>query len=135
MGPPFLESFNVNKIYCSYCGKEAKLVNGNEIYHNREDLFDRFFYFCQDCNAYVGCHKITKNPLGTLANKELRDKRKFLHKTFDRIWQEGKISRTEAYNKLAKFLKISKSKCHIGKFGIRQCDYVLNLLKDGKFYE
>lgn len=57
---------------CPYCGKDSVLVNGHVIYPHRPDLLEKKFYWCKPCDAYVGCHPGTANPLGRLANAELR---------------------------------------------------------------
>ena len=57
-------------------------------------------YYCEPCNAYVGCHKNSRKPLGTLANKELRELRIRTHEIFDPLWKSGKMTRSEAYKML-----------------------------------
>ena len=39
---------------CPYCGKDAALVTGDKIYPHRPDLYDRNFWLCTACDAYVG---------------------------------------------------------------------------------
>lgn len=95
---------------CPYCDKNAKLVTGKEIYPHRTDLYGKFFWLCADCDAYVGCHPVTKhnkcasNPLGRLANAELRKAKMKAHASFDPIWKSGCKSRADAYKWLAESL-------------------------------
>lgn len=116
---------------CPYCVKPAELVTGMEVYGKWQE---KFFWRCQGCDAYVGCHPGTKTPLGSLANANLRDARSHAHAMFDPLWQSGKMTRSEAYAKLAEFLNIPVEACHIGyfdeylcyrtiDFGVRECDF------------
>ena len=73
-------------IKCPYCEKVPELVTGDKVYPHRKDLYSKWFWRCEPCNAYVGCHPGTKNPLGTLANQELRAWRLQAHHAFDPIW-------------------------------------------------
>lgn len=115
----------MKKLKCPYCKRFAKLVESSEIYNGSRDY--GYLYFC-DCDpeyVYVGCHKGTKKPLGTLANKELRSLRKDLHIIFDQRWENGKCQRTNSYRWLAKQMGITNNKCHIGKFNKEQCEEAL----------
>ena len=94
---------------CNYCGKEAEWVENKEIYGKNYGK-SYMVWLCRDCDAYVGCHNNTKEPLGILANKELRELRKQAHALFDPIWKE-KGSRAKAYAWLVKNTGVQ----HIGE--------------------
>lgn len=124
-------------VTCQYCGKSAKLVNGLVIYPHRADLADKMFWLCKPCDAYVGCHAPSRHnkfdkaqPLGTLANKVLRQVRSLAHKTFDEIWRSGKKSRSEAYAWLASQLLIKQEDCHIAMFDYEQCRKTVKIAND-----
>lgn len=106
---------------CPYCGKCTELVTGDVIYPRRPELHRKKFYLCKPCDAYVGCHPGTENPLGRLANKELRRAKMRAHAAFDPLWQDGKLRRREAYAALASMLGIDVNDCHIGMFDIEMC--------------
>jgi len=60
------------EVYCDYCGKPTIYVKDSEIYSRS---YGGWVYWCKDCDAYVGTHKTGKlkgQPLGRLANQELR---------------------------------------------------------------
>jgi hypothetical protein len=117
-------------VVCSYCGRQAELVNGNAIYPHRPDLSKKLFYRCAPCGAYVGCDPGTKKPLGSLANAELRKVRSDAHAVFDPKWRSGAWgSRHEAYAKLAKMLGVATDECHIGGFDFDTCQKVVALCK------
>lgn len=105
---------------CPYCEGQVHLVTGAIIYPHRPDLYNRMFYLCEPCNAYVGCHQKTGKPFGRLANKELRAAKQLAHKTFDPIWKDAHLSRSEAYAWLAEQMQISPKNCHIGMFDVAQ---------------
>lgn len=78
-------------------------------------------YRCKTCNAYVGMHPFTNIPLGTLANAPMRQARKACKAPFETLYKTGKMSRSEAYQRLADKLGIPKEECHFGWFDIKQC--------------
>jgi hypothetical protein len=82
------------------------------------------------CDAYVGCQKGTKKPLGRLANPELRFWKKQAHSVFDRIWKSGEMSRSDAYVWLSRTLSIHQDKCHIGMFDVEECKSVCRVVKE-----
>lgn len=108
---------------CQYCGRKAKKRDSSCIYgKGYGDI-----YICFDCDAYVGVHKTTGKPLGTLANKELRKIRMATHRAFDPIWKRGSMKRRAAYIWLAEKLGIRLSICHIGLFDQALCKKVLEV--------
>ena len=118
---------------CPYCGRPAALVTGSAIYPHRPDLLHLKFWRCAPCDAYVGTHKPNKRlglkgtePLGRLANAELRKAKIAAHAAFDPIWKSGSMSRQQAYAWLAGALGISSmSNTHIGMFDVDGCMAVI----------
>lgn len=110
---------------CPYCEKESMLVRGDIIYPKLKYLHKKAFFLCEPCNAYVGCHKGSTNPLGRLANAKLRAKKVRAHDAFDPIWNEHRyFERSDAYTWLAQQMGMKKKDCHIGRFTEEQCDLV-----------
>jgi len=115
---------------CPYCGKPAKCVDSIVIYKKRSY---GFAWVCGDypkCDAYVGCHPKSKNPLGRLANFELRRRKNAAHAAFDPIWKKGKMNRHQAYGWLAEKLGIKREDCHIGMFNVDMCDSVVKVCEN-----
>lgn len=101
-------------------------------------------YYCESCGAYVGCHNNSKNPLGTMANRETREWRMKAHKSFDPIWKKGNhrdieygltrkdrkalknqsFRRKSAYERLRIDLE-SEFPIHIGASDIEQCKKII----------
>ena len=84
-------------IYCCKCNKDTQaiLISGKEVYPHRSDLFSLPFWQCPNCLNFVGCHHETKNrtnPLGCIANQQIKGVRKHIHTILDPLWQ-GKKSR------------------------------------------
>lgn len=138
---------------CPYCGAKSILVTGETIYPHREDLYHKRFFHCPLDEAWVGVHEMTGDPLGTLANANLRKLRSAAHAAFDPVWDDpahqkwakqlGKKDskpkgyfvprfRTAAYTALAKAMDISVENCHIGVFNEDQCRKVIKLCKAGE---
>lgn len=120
-------SYRPSQIVRCTCDRYAERVTGKVIYPHRRDLWNRDFWLCRECNAYVGCHPGTITPLGTLAGPELRKARGRAHDAFDPLWKAGQTSRDEAYQWLASELGISKANCHIGMFDLETCNHVIEL--------
>lgn len=119
-------------ILCDYCSQPARLVHGGVIYPHINLFYEkgkpvpvssRFFWQCVPCRAYVGTHKDspTNQPLGRLANAELRNAKKAAHAIFDPLWKEKTMSRSKAYAWLARALEIDPKDCHIGMFDLDLC--------------
>lgn len=112
---------------CPYCGTPSRLSSGREVYPYRANLAHKWFWACFMCEAWVGCHPGTKNPLGRLANKSLRDAKRAAHDHFDALWYSGAMSRKQAYAWLAGKLGIPVRECHIGMFDEAMCARVVAL--------
>lgn len=123
---PFLQVVN-GKMTCPYCFGFAPLVGGLKVYPNRADLASKQFYRCAACDAHVGCHQGTTQPLGRLANAQLRRAKQSAHAAFDPLWKEGGMTRIQAYQWLASGLRITEDHCHIGMFTVAKCDLVVRL--------
>ena len=115
------------QVVCPYCMEPAEKVTGEAIYPHRPDLYNKMFYQCEDCEAYVGCHPGTDKPLGRLANAQLRRAKSAAHAVFDPIWKNGSKQRGEAYAWLAAQLSIDKNDCHIGMFDVGTCQRVIEI--------
>lgn len=96
---------------------------------------------CFFCEAYVGCHGNGWEPMGLLANLQLRRIRTKCHAVFDLRWKPttGKIDheissakRQKEYAWLAEKLGISVQECHFGLFNVEMCRKVLKILDEQK---
>jgi ssDNA-binding Zn-finger/Zn-ribbon topoisomerase 1 len=87
-------------------------------------------YVCDnfpDCDSYVGVHRGTNRPLGTLANKELRKARMECHNVFDQSWRSGRSTRDDAYRTLA--ITTGVKEPHFWQFTLEQCNKFLEATK------
>ncbi|MCY1246148.1 zinc-finger-containing domain protein [compost metagenome] len=81
---------------------------------------------CTGCDSYVGLHPFTGIPLGTLATPEMRRARSAAKDAFNPLWQDGAMTRSEAYAWLARALGIADvEQCHIAWFDVAQCAAVV----------
>lgn len=104
-------------VICPYCNQPAEWVENKEIY-GRNYGKSYMMYYCRPCDAYVGCHNNTRNPLGTLANKELRELRKQAHRVIDPFWKEGLIERKHVYSRLRRHFGFH---IHVGESDLDLC--------------
>jgi len=114
---------------CPYCKKTAQKVSGRIIYPRRKDLHDRLFFYCAKCNAYVGTHKNSGEPMGTMADGYLRNCRHSTHVFLDRLWMPNTRARTKVYHGLARDMRLPVHKCHIAMFDDNQCKKAIEVLK------
>lgn len=120
-------------VICPYCKNEAIFTTGRDIYPHRPDLYERKFYLCSPCDAYVGVHTNSLKPLGRLANAELRAWKSKAHTAFDPLWKRKMIkdscSKTKArkagYKWLSGELGVEPKDCHIGMFDVDMCKRVV----------
>lgn len=119
---------NERKVMCPYCGKQAELVKGWQIYPNAGTWGNANFWACFDCQAWVGCHRRNRKygrdgdePLGRLANSELRNAKRHVHRLLDPLWQQKGMKRSEAYQALSRRLGIAAKDCHVGEFDVERC--------------
>lgn len=115
-----------NAEICPYCGSKTEKTTETEIYGR--EYKGREMIKCVKypvCNSYVGTHE-DGEPLGRLANKELRMCKKKAHDAFDNLWRsKGGIKRSYAYQMLAEYLEIDGKYCHIGMFKKETCIKVI----------
>jgi hypothetical protein len=106
---------------CPYCKRPAVCIDSKEIYGKSYGML----WICRPCDAYVGCHRGTKDALGTLANFALRRARNAAHAAFDPLWKKGHHDRGGAYALLADYMGIHSTQAHIALFDERQCEKVV----------
>lgn len=118
------------KVICQYCQQEAVFMSTEQFY-GRD--YGTNMWVCKPCDAYVGTHKRTDVPKGTLANKELREWRKKAHAVVDPLWlnqtKNRRDARTQIYNWIQKAMNLSKEEAHIGMMNIEQCQTLIVLAK------
>ncbi len=77
---------------------------------------------CPRCGAYVYCHPLTSEALGSVADAPLRRLRWQTHQVFDLVWKlRLKRSRYNAYSWLSLRLGLSKDVAHMGLFDEDTC--------------
>lgn len=106
---------------CPFCGNDAVWCENKAIYGRN---FGKSFmcWLCKPCDAYVGCHQNTKQPLGIMANKETRAWRIKVHAVIDPLWKSGKMKRKEVY---AILNKMAGKYFHVGESSIEDCKSIL----------
>lgn len=129
-------------VTCQYCNQPAKLVTGKVVYPHRSDLWSNKLWYCETDLAWVGCHpgNPTNEPLGILADAELRRLKMRVHALFDPLWGRFKGStlpskppfkgnRSAAYHWLSGALGIPGEQCHVGMFTNERCKEALRVLR------
>lgn len=117
---------NPARLRCPYCGSPVQLRSADGIYQNNSD--NAMLYVCQRypaCDAYVRAHPGTNQPMGDLANGDLRALRCQAHRSFDQLHQSGRMSRDAAYRWLSARLSLPLDATHIGSMGEYYCRQVI----------
>lgn len=122
-------------ILCDYCRAPTEFVSDAAVYAHS---YGKMIYLCRPCGAYVGVHDGTNQPLGRLADKELRAWKIKAHAAFDPLWEaklKSKRSSKKKYRKgharnagykwLAEQMGLTREECHIGMFSVEQCQRVV----------
>ena len=133
-------------VTCTYCGNEAELVMGDVVYPSNKRVHHKHFWLCEPCDAWVACHENSPSlkPIGHLANKELREAKREVHRVFDVLWQSGYLRHLQergdfaskslctgiAYKWLAERIGIPARNCHIGVFTIEQCRQAVKICEN-----
>ncbi len=114
---------------CPYCGRDARIRPASYVYGRDTIDPESFLYVCDGypdtCDAYVGAHKESRLPKGTLANGRLRHKRILAHRALDALWKGGYLTRHSAYIWLQTKLCLREQDMHIAKFSDYYCDQTI----------
>lgn len=92
----------------------------------------QWFYGCTrwadfGCHGAIGCHADGR-PLGKPADQATRKSRREAHEAFDELWQEGWMSRSDAYAWVSKAMGIDEA--HMAEMTKEQCARVVELCGD-----
>ena len=98
------------------CGSPVEIAHHTQVYGKEFNDWP-WMYRCTACDAMVGMHPFTSIPLGTLADKALRQTRMACKQPFELLWKDGgQMTRSEAYAGLAAHLGLPVEECHFGWF-------------------
>ena len=120
-------------IKCQYCGSQAFLRPASVLDKTEKEDCGSMFYVCARypvCDAYVTAHAGNHMPMGTLANRQLRQKRRAAHVAFNRLWQSNIMTRKEAYRWLQIQLGVDPEDAHIAKFLDYRCEETIRLCEN-----
>lgn len=119
-------------IKCPYCGSQAFLRPASVLKKHDPKYANEKFYVCARypfCDSYVRAHADSQLPMGTLANKALRRKRRDAHIALQSLLDSGLMTRKEAYRWLQVQMGLPADEAHIGKFSERRCEEVIRLCR------
>ncbi len=115
-------------IKCPYCGSKALLRPASIVRRNTAPGEE--VYICARypaCDAYVSAHRDNHLPMGTLADKPLRKKRRQAHIAFNHLLESRNMTKKEAYRWLQVQLGLPEQDAHIARFSEYRCGQVIDL--------
>src|SRR5690606_15084127 len=117
----------INKgLICPYCGGKSEHADSAIVYGFSAGMI----YVCRPCGAWVGTFKgFPSVAIGRLANRELRETRRRAYEHFECLYKRGHMPKSQAYQWLAKQLRIPAKECHLGWFDLKQCQKVIEVSK------
>ena len=120
------------QLKCPYCGAYAYCRPASVVYGNVSRRKDSYLYICSRwpvCDSYVGAHQNSREPLGTLANSELRHKRILAHRALSELQRQRHMKKWEAYIWLQAKLGLSESQTHISMFSEYMCEQTISMCR------
>ena len=113
-----------------HCGAHASLRPASVVHGDSARA--EFLFVCSRypaCDSYVGVHKNSLKPLGTLAGKELRGKRIEAHKSFNMLWDSGMMKKWQAYKWMEAKFGLNSQQAHIAMFSEYMCNELIAMCK------
>jgi hypothetical protein len=108
------------------CGAHAMLRPASVVHGDKAKA--EYLYVCSRypaCDSYVGVHRNSLKPLGSLADKELRGKRIEAHRLFNRLWESGLMKKWQAYKWMEAKFGLNCQQAHIAQFSVYMCDELI----------
>ena len=110
---------------CNICGSAEVNIVSNSVIYGKEYGKYPYVYLCSNCQAYVGVHP-NNQPLGLLADLEMRILRQRCHNLFDKTWKDNK-ERSVRYCELAE--KMGIGVCHFSWMDKKQLKQAIRILE------
>ena len=117
-------------ITCPYCGSRAYLRPAFVVHGSQTEDAEAKLYVCArypTCDSYVGAHRDTRLPMGTLADPARRRKRMEAHAAMERMREDGLMTRKQTYRWLQTQLGLPEEDTHIANFQEYRCQKVVDL--------
>jgi hypothetical protein len=98
----------------------VRLVNNAEIYRKSYGTWP-YIYLCGQCGASAAVHPETIFPIGTMADKPLREARQRVHDALERVRRAYWLDVRQARERLARLMDIPIAACTIATFDAGHC--------------
>ncbi len=114
-------------IVCPYCLKRTELVHSDKTFNKNTAGYKRV---CHPCDAWVYCFSNSKTPMGSVAKKELRNKRSEVRYYIDMLNRSGLVtSKNEVFVWIARILHKPYQYSHVDMMDVFNCNEVIYEIK------
>lgn len=116
---------------CDCCHSQQVSFRSHDVLYGGKEYGDwPYIYYCEECEASVGCHPFSIYPLGIMADSATRSARATLHAIMDPMWKSGQYERGELYAKMAELLGLPKGvRFHTGSLSLAGCHAACSALR------
>lgn len=112
---------------CPCCEGSVRLVNNREIYGKSYGTWP-YAYLCGGCGAAIGVHPQSIYPVGTLADKKLRETRQCTHDALEQMRRAFQLDVRQAHERLARLMGIAVAACRIATFDAARCQHAIAVM-------
>lgn len=120
-------------VKCPYCGAYAMRRPASVVYGESALKGDGYLYVCSRwpaCDAYVSAHLKSGQPMGTLANGDLRHLRILAHRALEGFQRRNRMEKWESYLWLQDRLGLTEEQTHIAMFSEYLCGQVIEVCRE-----
>lgn len=115
---------------CRYCRSPVSLVSAEEVYPGLR--LEANLYFCEGCGARVGVREETGDPVGYLADAELRRWRRVVHEALRPLRREARSYPTPVHEMIQRALGVPEERARVAMLSIGEIkNLVMWLMREG----
>lgn len=112
---------------CPHCRGRAEIRPRSWVTGSRSDLGNLLVCRTEGCDTWVAVHSKTMRPMGRMANRVTRAKRRDAHAALDPLWLLHGYTREQVYGWISVVLGVRHERAHVGWLTDAQLDRITEL--------